>query len=313
MKEVRRSLCFLLTVFVLAFGQCADASTQKFLDAGFLTLQAPVTISPRSMNIQVNGKVTFTATGGTAPYRYSVSNGGGTIVASSGVYTAPAAQGNAVVEVSDSRGDRDFSILTIVKDSVTVLYENFQTGSFDTTKWLIGGSPTVIGNTLRMNNNDHMRYQAVLGAGEAVNIEMDIDNINGANGLTFCTPNIIIKNPSTPAVFGYNAATEALYALIDETMTFRIPSTQNNFSTFAELRNGRTSVKIEWNSNQLRMSKSAYEQLGSPLGSVRTVYWPGPVYPGASANFNAGFKLELSCNFACINGSRIYSIYIYKP
>lgn len=300
----------LLCLFVHT--SCGNTSTRDLLDANFSAAN-PVVVSPRTSNVQINATLKLTSSGGTAPFKYAISNGVGTIDSSTGIFTAPASTGTAVISTTDAKGGRDFAIITVQKDPVVIYYDNFQTGSYDSSKWNVSGAPTVTANVLRMNQNDHLRYGTLLGVGEAVTIEIDMDNINGAAGGTFCTPNVIIKNP-TSSLFGYNGSTEFVYGLVDETGTFRIPSTvSGNFSSFAELRNGRIKIRVEWNSNQLRISKSDYEQIGAPIGLVRSAYWPGPVFPGNAASYANGFKFELYNNVACQNGGRIYSISIFKP
>lgn len=304
---------FLIIFLAMTVSFCNNTTTGDFLDARFITAVSPVVISPRLRTVQINSSLTLAATGGVAPYKFEISNGAGNIDSSTGYFTASGAAGTTVVSAIDSKGNRDFSILTIAKNATTIYYEDFQSGSYDTSKWNIGGTPSVISNTLRMNQNDNLRYGSVLGIGKAVTIEIDMDNINGAAGGTFCTPNLLIKNP-TGTIFGYNGATEYIHALVDETGTFRIPSTvSGNFSNFAELRNGRIKIRFEWTAAQLRISKSDYEQVGAPMNLVRSVYWPGQVFNGVTPNFYNGFKFEFFNNVACENGGRIYSIHIFEP
>ena len=62
----------------------------------------PLAISPLSVMVLVNGTCTFTASGGTPPYRFSVILGSGTIDAGTGVYTAPVAPSSDTILVSDA-------------------------------------------------------------------------------------------------------------------------------------------------------------------------------------------------------------------
>ncbi len=64
----------------------------------------PVAISPLSVTVMVNAACTFTASGGTPPYRFSVVSGSGTIDAGTGVYTAPAVPSSDTIQVSDAAG-----------------------------------------------------------------------------------------------------------------------------------------------------------------------------------------------------------------
>lgn len=57
----------------------------------------------------------FSATGGVAPHSYAITAGAGSIDASTGLYTAPAATGTATVRVTDSLGNASSSTITIIK------------------------------------------------------------------------------------------------------------------------------------------------------------------------------------------------------
>lgn len=60
-----------------------------------------VTIQPLSTTLAVNNSYTFSASGGQAPYVYSIFSGGGAIDASTGNFTAPPVAGTVVVRVTD--------------------------------------------------------------------------------------------------------------------------------------------------------------------------------------------------------------------
>jgi hypothetical protein len=61
-------------------------------------------ISPVSVTVMVSQTCTFTATGGTPPYTFSVVSGSGTIDAKTGVYTAPSHSSSDAVQVTDAEG-----------------------------------------------------------------------------------------------------------------------------------------------------------------------------------------------------------------
>jgi hypothetical protein len=82
-----------------------------------ITVNPVLTISPSTHSLAVNNTKTFTATGGSPPYTYSVVGGGagGTIVAATGVYTAPAAVGGGIdmVRVTDAASVTSTSTVTV--------------------------------------------------------------------------------------------------------------------------------------------------------------------------------------------------------
>ena len=91
----------------------AEIDTVKVTDAGARTASAtpvtivlpggPLTISPGpTSSVDAGQMLTFTASGGTPPYTFSVFAGGGSIIALTGVYTAPLSAGTATVRVTDS-------------------------------------------------------------------------------------------------------------------------------------------------------------------------------------------------------------------
>lgn len=69
-------------VCVAGFGQCDFQDTNTSVQS--------LTLTVSSSTVSINNTVTFKATGGTAPYTYSINSGGiGSINSSTGVYTAP--------------------------------------------------------------------------------------------------------------------------------------------------------------------------------------------------------------------------------
>lgn len=78
-----------------------------------ITIQLGLSISPATFTMAVNNLRTFVANGGQAPYTFSVFSGGGSVNSSTGVYTAPAAAGSAVVRVTDNLGATADAAVTI--------------------------------------------------------------------------------------------------------------------------------------------------------------------------------------------------------
>ena len=78
-----------------------------------VTVVSALTISPATKTLAVNNLFTFSASGGLAPYTFSIFSGGGSIVAATGAYTAPATSGSAVIQVTDSLGQTSNSTVTI--------------------------------------------------------------------------------------------------------------------------------------------------------------------------------------------------------
>ncbi len=64
----------------------------------------PLQINPGTISLTTNEGVTFTATGGTGGYQYSVVTGTGTINPTTGLFTAPAVEETDTVRVTDNGG-----------------------------------------------------------------------------------------------------------------------------------------------------------------------------------------------------------------
>ncbi|MBL8784264.1 MAG: hypothetical protein JNJ59_05125, partial [Deltaproteobacteria bacterium] len=75
-----------------------------------LTISA-FALLPTAPKIATNGQVTFSASGGTAPYTYAITSGLGTIA--NGVYTAPSSPGTATVRVTSQNGWTASTTVTI--------------------------------------------------------------------------------------------------------------------------------------------------------------------------------------------------------
>lgn len=78
-----------------------------------LSLTNNVVISPNAITVAVNNIISFSASGGTGSYSYSIFSGGGTVLTTTGSYTVPAIAGTSVVRVVDSQGRYADAVITI--------------------------------------------------------------------------------------------------------------------------------------------------------------------------------------------------------
>jgi hypothetical protein len=74
----------------------------------------PLAIAPNAAWVPVGEGHPFVATGGVPPYRFAVVAGAGAIDPTTGVYTAPAEPGDAMVRVTDGRGDGSNAIVHVI-------------------------------------------------------------------------------------------------------------------------------------------------------------------------------------------------------
>lgn len=91
----------------------AECSSALRCLAGACTVANTVrpSIDPATVSLAIGNAVTFTTTGGNAPYAYELVEGGGTL--SGGAYVAPASAGTATVRVTDAFGYTSDAAITI--------------------------------------------------------------------------------------------------------------------------------------------------------------------------------------------------------
>ena len=90
--------------------QVIDAAAGKSY-ATVTIVPPPLSISPTSVSVYTGSSFTFTASGGTAPYTYNITSGGGTL--SGATYNAPVSPGSATVQVTDSASATSSASITI--------------------------------------------------------------------------------------------------------------------------------------------------------------------------------------------------------
>jgi hypothetical protein len=78
-----------------------------------VTVLEHLRISPSTATVSTGGGATFSASGGKAPYTFSIHSGSGSINPSTGVYTAPGSAGSDEVKVTDDSGNFDIAAVTI--------------------------------------------------------------------------------------------------------------------------------------------------------------------------------------------------------
>lgn len=78
-----------------SLGNTSDATVSVFAGLG---------LTPNPATVSVNSSTTFSVAGGAPPYNFSLVSGVGSINPSTGIYSAPATTGSAVVRVTDALG-----------------------------------------------------------------------------------------------------------------------------------------------------------------------------------------------------------------
>ncbi len=165
---------------------------------------AQLTISPASLTLVAGMPYQFTATGGTAPYAYTIVSGGGSL--SGGLYTAPAAAGSADIRVGDAVGATSDAAVSVVVPSPTGAVAISpqgptvpQGGSITFTG--SGGTPgspkpyaysiTAGSGTINVNNGAYSAGGATIGSGTVT-----VTATDGVGSTASTTVNILPAAPS---------------------------------------------------------------------------------------------------------------------
>lgn len=112
------TLAIIAAFFVFQNGTCNSSSQNKVSTSGStssVTTTSSLVLSGSATTVAIGGTVQFTASGGTAPYYYSIFSGGGTINATTGIYTAPSYASTASISVQDAGGS--FQYVSVIVGS----------------------------------------------------------------------------------------------------------------------------------------------------------------------------------------------------
>ena len=106
------------------------STSVRVTDAAGQTATAPITvvtslqIAPAIQTLLIGGNKTFSATGGTPPYAYSVFSGGGSFTPGTGIFAAPGAPASVTVRVTDNLGATSNAVVTVMPQAlVELLFE----------------------------------------------------------------------------------------------------------------------------------------------------------------------------------------------
>jgi hypothetical protein len=108
-----------LAALVLAFAACTPFSFYDTLDTK--DEEKKLEVSPASISLPANQACSFTALGGKPPYSFAILVGVGSIDPETGLYTAPAGEGTATVQVKDAKGNHREASVTVIPPGALTL------------------------------------------------------------------------------------------------------------------------------------------------------------------------------------------------
>jgi hypothetical protein len=115
-KKFRISLALGLFISVaLLYQNCAPSGNTGATVVGTSTLDpipAGLAISPSSTTVMANTQLQIFASGGTAPYTYTITGGAGQ-VSPDGIFSAPGANDTDYIQVKDSAGTIVYSTIFV--------------------------------------------------------------------------------------------------------------------------------------------------------------------------------------------------------
>ncbi len=168
-----------------------------------ITIQLGLSINPTTFTLAVNNTRTFSAAGGQAPYTFSVFSGGGSINPSTGLYTAPASAGSAVVRVTDNMSNTADATVTInAALSISPAAVNILTNGAQTFTASGGVTPytySVVSGGGSINSSSGAYTAPASPATVVVRVTDAIGNTANANA-TVVHPLVISPSPVTLAV-----------------------------------------------------------------------------------------------------------------
>lgn len=166
-KAMKSSLALtIMGLLLLGYTNCSqpkvtDAGTNPYSSGSDQSSSSGMSLSPSGVTISWDEKVKVEATGGVAPYYYRLASGSGYIDYYSGIYFAPSADTEAVIEVSDTAGTVSqtriyvnlqssnalrltYSPSTVTVNTVVTLSASGGSGQY--TYFMVSGVGTIAGN-----------------------------------------------------------------------------------------------------------------------------------------------------------------------
>jgi plastocyanin len=207
-----------------------------------------VQVIPSNVNVNQGDTLTFSAVGGSTPYSWTISATSiGSIIASTGVFTATNTTGTATITAQDAVGDTGTATVNVVilATALTVTPFNVQVNKGDTLTFVASGgsapysyslSATSIGNIVASTGD----FTASTIAGSATVTAIDSRGISGTATVTVLadtlifTPAAVVANTATSTIFNVSGGTGAfIFTLANDntSSTFTLPTMTTTATT----------------------------------------------------------------------------------
>ncbi|RYZ61737.1 MAG: hypothetical protein EOP09_19595, partial [Proteobacteria bacterium] len=121
-KSLLRETTWALLIFAVptltgclatATGDATESTSSSQSDDSVTTV---LSLTAGATSVLPSGTVYFYASGGVSPYTYSVYSGGGSVDASTGLFTAPAYESTSMLRVMDADGSKAYYTLAVSAD-----------------------------------------------------------------------------------------------------------------------------------------------------------------------------------------------------
>lgn len=207
MKTTRIYFLILMSIFLYSCGKSdgfapsldmpSTSPTQPTVD--------PLVISPVAVTVAATNTANFTATGGSGSYSYSVFSGAGSVLSTTGNYTAGATAGTAVVRVLDSEGRYADAIVTIknplqISPASATMVLNGST-TFSATGGVAPLTYSVFSGSGTINSSTGAYTAPNMNSSDVVRVTDSLGNISDAN---VTVTNTLTISPATPVYIETN-------------------------------------------------------------------------------------------------------------
>lgn len=313
-----------LTLFLYSCGKGEGHAPSQDLPASELpseTPPAPLTlqISPVSIAIAINAGHIFSATGGQPPYTFSILSGGGSINASSGAYTAPAAAGSAIVRVADASGNTAQSTVTIQNSTPVISTISAQTVYTDAAK-VINYTVSDVDSTLSCQTSITVTSSQtgiipntdIAKGGTAPNCTLTINPSLNVQGTTVITISASDGANSSQTTFDAHVQNVSSIAISPSSLTLTLSGTSQlaaqvtySDSTTSDI---TTSTNASWsssNSSSVSVNNSSSKGLvtAASLGSANMTV----SYKGVTSSASAITVQNLAPSVSSIANQTVYT------